>query len=87
MTVPWTGVSLRDLLRLQGHSFGKIFADGDVFRPISGTRTKTGLVSWPYVEGLTLAEATNELAFRQLASTKATKMARRCVLLCREIWF
>ena len=64
MTVPWSGFPLKDLVALAKPLSGakyvrmETFVDGTV---ASGQRQFW--YPWPYVEGLTLEEATNDLAF------------------------
>ncbi len=64
MTVPWTGFPLADLV-----AFAKPLGDATYLRmetfmmPDVATGQKQIWYPWPYVEGLTMAEATNELAF------------------------
>lgn len=64
MTVPWIGFPLAELVRLaEPMSAAKYL----VFTTLADQKTMPGLrqnwYPWPYVEGVTLAEATNELAF------------------------
>jgi sulfoxide reductase catalytic subunit YedY len=64
MAVPWSGFALAELVKLAkplgSAKYVKMVTleDADV---MSGQRA--GWYPWPYVEGLTIAEATNELAF------------------------
>jgi sulfoxide reductase catalytic subunit YedY len=64
MVVPWTGFPLAALLRkaqpVGGAKFVRFttFVDGQM-----APRTRSRSYPWPYTEGLTLAEATNELTF------------------------
>ena len=64
MAVPWTGVPLAALLRrvepLPAARFVR-FISFD--RPDQASRQADAAYPWPYTEGLTLAEAGNELAF------------------------
>jgi sulfoxide reductase catalytic subunit YedY len=64
MVVPWTGFPLAALLKsaepLPGARFVR-FVSFDNPRQAGGQRDRSQ--PWPYNEGLTLAEATNELAF------------------------
>lgn len=64
MTVPWTGFPLAELVRLAEPTAGAKFL---VFTSLADQKTMPGLrqnwYPWPYIEGVTLAEATNELAF------------------------
>ena len=65
MTVPWTGFPLAALVELaKPPGFREISPHGDVHRPGDGHRADASSgIPWPYVEALTMAEATNELAF------------------------
>jgi len=64
MTVPWTGFPLRDLVRLADPTSAAKYV---AFTTLADTKTMPGLrisqFEWPYVEGITMAEATNELPF------------------------
>ena len=64
MAVPWTGFPLADLLKsaepLPAAKYVR-FVSFDNPRQASGQNNRSQ--PWPYTEGLTLAEATNELAF------------------------
>jgi sulfoxide reductase catalytic subunit YedY len=64
MVVPWTGFPLASLLRkaepLAGAKYVR-FVSFD--RPDEASRQHDRSMPWPYTEGLTLDEATNELAF------------------------
>jgi methionine sulfoxide reductase catalytic subunit len=64
MVVPWTGFALADLLRKAEPLPEARFVRFVSFeRPEQAGRQKNRSYPWPYTEGLTLAEATNELAF------------------------
>ena len=64
MTVPWTGFPLAKLV-----DFAKPLGSAKYLRmetfndPAMASGQKQFWYPWPYVEGLTMAEATNELAF------------------------
>ena len=64
MTVPWTGFPLADLVK-----FAKPLGDATYLRmetfmmPDVATGQKQIWYPWPYVEGVTMAEANNDLAF------------------------
>jgi len=62
MAVPWTGFPLADLLRrvepLPGAKFVRFVSFN---KPEEAPRLRNVTYPWPYNEGLTLAEATNEL--------------------------
>ncbi|MGH7040881.1 MAG: protein-methionine-sulfoxide reductase catalytic subunit MsrP [Acetobacteraceae bacterium] len=64
MTVPWTGFPMADLVKL-AEPLGS--AKYVVFTTVEEPKAMPGLDSplfpWPYVEGVTMAEAMNELAF------------------------
>ena len=64
MTVPWTGFPLADLVKLAEPLSGAKYLR---FTSLADQKTMPGLrqswYPWPYVEGCTLAEATNDLAF------------------------
>ena len=64
MTVPWTGFPLAALVKLAEPAAGVQYLR---FTTLADHKTMPGLAHswypWPYTEGVTLAEATNELAF------------------------
>jgi methionine sulfoxide reductase catalytic subunit len=64
MTVPWTGFQLSELLKI---ARPKPSAKYIVFQTDENEKAMPGLSEpwypWPYIEGLTMAEAANELAF------------------------
>ena len=64
MTVPWTGFPMRDLVSLAGPTAGARYV---VMETLADPKTMPGLrlpsFEWPYVEGVTMAEANNDLAF------------------------
>ena len=64
MTVPWTGFPMTDLLKLAeplGSAKFVAFETAQDTSAMSGLRTP--LYPWPYVDGLAIDEAANELAF------------------------
>ena len=64
MAVPWSGFALKalvDFARPLGTA--KYLAMETFHNPKVATGQKQGWYPWPYLEGLTIAEATNELAF------------------------
>jgi methionine sulfoxide reductase catalytic subunit len=63
MCVPWTGFPLHKLIRLVEPQPAARFVAFETFdRPEQApNRSESGSYPWPYVEGLTLEEATNEL--------------------------
>jgi methionine sulfoxide reductase catalytic subunit len=67
MTVPWTGFPLSQLVALAKPKSDAKFLRFETFNnPEVAPGQKAGLFTtypWPYVEGLTLAEASNDLAF------------------------
>ena len=64
MTVPWTGFALKDFVRLADPTSAAKYV---VFTTLADQKTMPGLRSsqfeWPYVEGVTMAEAMNDLPF------------------------
>ena len=64
MTVPWTGFPLSALVKLAAPTAGAQYV---VFETLADPKTMPGLRSgyftWPYVEGVTMQEAANDLAF------------------------
>lgn len=64
MTVPWTGFPLADLLRIAEPQAGAKYV---VFNTLADEKIMPGLregfYPYPYTDGLTIAEAANELAF------------------------
>ncbi|WP_374653185.1 protein-methionine-sulfoxide reductase catalytic subunit MsrP [Dongia sp.] len=64
MAVPWSGFPLSALVALAEPQAGAKFVRFESFMNTQAAPGQTDpLYPWPYVEGLTLAEATNELAF------------------------
>jgi sulfoxide reductase catalytic subunit YedY len=64
MAIPWTGFPLAALLRKVEPLPAARYVRFVTFdRPNEAGRQRYRLEPWPYTEGLTLAEATNELAF------------------------
>ena len=64
MAVPWTGLPLAKLVKLaQPRPEAKYLRMETFFDPTVAMGHKQSWYPWPYVEGLTLEEATNELAF------------------------
>ncbi len=62
MTIPWTGFAMRDLVDLAKPLSSAKYVRMETFmNPDVATGQKQGWYPWPYVEGLTMAEATNEL--------------------------
>ena len=66
MVVPWVGFPLSDLLRrFEPTADGRFVEFKTLYRrsEMRGTRSFTGVIDWPYVEGLRLDEAMHPLAF------------------------
>ncbi|ABS67974.1 oxidoreductase molybdopterin binding [Xanthobacter versatilis] len=64
MAVPWTGFAMKELVALAGPKAGAKYVRMETFlSPKVASNQRDFRYPWPYVEGLTLAEATNELAF------------------------
>ena len=64
MTVPWTGFQLSELVKMANPTAAAKYV---AFETMADPKTMPGLrlsaFEWPYVEGCTMAEANNELAF------------------------
>ncbi len=64
MTVPWTGFPLRALIDYAKPLSGAKFVQFQTFKdPRVAPGQRQFWYPWPYTEGLTMAEATNDLAF------------------------
>ncbi len=64
MAVPWTGVSMSHLVRLAKPKPEARFIRMETFyNPAVAPGQKQSWYPWPYVEGVTIEEAMNELAF------------------------
>jgi sulfoxide reductase catalytic subunit YedY len=64
MVVPWTGFPLASLLRhVEPLAEARFVRFVSFDRPDEASQMRDRSMPWPYTEGLTLAEATNELAF------------------------
>ncbi len=64
MCVPWTGFRLRDLLEaVEPQPSARYVAFESFNRPDQAPTMQDDTYPWPYAEGLTMDEATNELAF------------------------
>ncbi|NBN63433.1 protein-methionine-sulfoxide reductase catalytic subunit MsrP [Microvirga tunisiensis] len=64
MAVPWSGFALAELVKLAAPRAEAKYVRMETFLdPSIAPGQKASWYPWPYVEGLTLAEATNELAF------------------------
>ena len=64
MAVPWTGFPFSELVKLADIKSGVRYVRMETFmNPDVATGQNQFWYPWPYVEGLTLDEATNDLAF------------------------
>jgi sulfoxide reductase catalytic subunit YedY len=64
MAVPWTGFPLKSLVDLAKPLSGAKYLRMETFMdPKTAPGQRAFFYPWPYVEGLTMAEATNDLAF------------------------
>jgi sulfoxide reductase catalytic subunit YedY len=64
MTIPWTGFPMKALIDYAKPTSGAKYVRMETFLdPDMASGQKQFWYPWPYVEGLTIAEATNELAF------------------------
>lgn len=64
MVVPWTGFPLADLVKLAAPLSGARYVRMETFLdPEVASGQRQSWYPWPYVEGLTIEEATNPLAF------------------------
>ena len=64
MVIPWVGISLMDFIKkFQPNSKAKYVAFESIFRPSEMPGQKRRILDWPYIEGLTIEEATHPLAF------------------------
>ena len=64
MVVPWRGFPLADLVRMAGPKAEARYLRMETFHdPKIALMQSAPQYPWPYVEGLTIEEATNELAF------------------------
>jgi sulfoxide reductase catalytic subunit YedY len=64
MTVPWTGFPMRELLRIAAPSSGAKYVAMETLQdPRSMPGLRLSIIDWPYLEGLTMAEANHDLAF------------------------
>ncbi|MBF0352895.1 MAG: protein-methionine-sulfoxide reductase catalytic subunit MsrP [SAR324 cluster bacterium] len=64
MVVPWDGFPLKKILALaEPSSSAKFIKFSSFYRPDEAPGQKSKWYPWPYVEGLTMEEAANELAF------------------------
>jgi sulfoxide reductase catalytic subunit YedY len=63
MTVPWTGFPLAELVEMARPTSDATYLRMETFYDPDMASGQNSFYPWPYVEGLTMAEATNELAF------------------------
>lgn len=64
MSVPWSGFPLKALVEMAKPMSGALFVQMQTFmNPKVADGQSEFFYPWPYTEGLTMAEATNELAF------------------------
>ena len=64
MAVPWSGFPLKALVDFAKPASGATYLRMETFMdPETANGQQASWYPWPYVEGLTMAEATNELAF------------------------
>ena len=63
MTVPWTGFPMKDLLRIAEPLGSAKFVAFETAQDKSMRGLDQPLYPWPYVDGLAIDEAANELAF------------------------
>ena len=63
MTVPWTGFPLKAMLDLAKPLSSAKYVRFETFMDPKVAPEQRGFWPWPYVEGLTMAEAANDLAF------------------------
>ncbi len=64
MTIPWSGFPLKALVDLARPLSGAKYVEMETFMdPAVAAGQRQFWYPWPYVEGLTMAEATNELSF------------------------
>jgi len=63
MTVPWTGFPLAKLVEMANPTSDAKYLKMETFYDPDMASGQNSFYPWPYVEGLTMAEATNELAF------------------------
>jgi sulfoxide reductase catalytic subunit YedY len=64
MAVPWSGFALKELVKLAAPQAGAKYLRLETFmNPDVAPGQKTPWYPWPYIEGLTIEEANNDLAF------------------------
>ncbi len=63
MAIPWTGFPLKKLVDFAKPLSKAAYVRFETFLDKSMAPGQRGFLPWPYIEGLTIAEATNDLAF------------------------
>ena len=64
MAVPWTGIAMSELVRVARPQVGAKFIRMETFHnPAVARGQKQSWYPWPYVEGVTMEEAMNQMAF------------------------
>jgi methionine sulfoxide reductase catalytic subunit len=63
MAIPWTGFPLKKLVEFARPLSSASFVRFETFLDKKTAPGQRSFLPWPYVEGLTMAEATNDLAF------------------------
>jgi methionine sulfoxide reductase catalytic subunit len=63
MTVPWTGFPLHQLLKVAEPQAGAKYVTFETARDKSMPGLRSPYYNWPYIEGVTIQEAANDLAF------------------------
>jgi sulfoxide reductase catalytic subunit YedY len=64
MTIPWSGFALAELVKFAKPLGSAKYLRMETFMdPSMAPGQRSPIYPWPYIEGLTMAEATNELAF------------------------
>lgn len=62
MVIPWVGFPLADLIkRFEPNSRAKFVRFETLYDPVQMPGQRRGVLDWPYVEGLTIAEANHPL--------------------------
>jgi sulfoxide reductase catalytic subunit YedY len=86
MVIPWMGFELNRLLQdVEPTSHAKFVAFTTLHDPAQMPGQKSGVLDWPYVEGLRLDEARHPLTILASGSTasRSNRTARRCGSWCR----
>lgn len=69
MAIPWTGFALGKLVEFAKPLGSAKYLQMETFKdPAMAPGQKQAWYPWPYTEGLTIAEATNELAFMAIGT-------------------